>query len=494
MGVKLPFPQEPKKLLSAPYHGLYKGYTTGKLKLGNGTEIDWPGPGGGSTVLLRIPGLPAIVRSPAEAAADIAAGIEYRDYALLSGGQYGKMAPIASAASDATAATWVYIDQTKARWLIRLRCNVSGGSGAYLFKVRRYLHIDGTEVAWSAEKPVTLSPQYWPYRVCETMCQNSTGSEVVVHNAGTFGWPDAIMKVLISGTVNLSAADFGLGFAFANIEWPGRVCGSWANGMTVSGKLYSRIDYHYEERIGGVPTGQTLDAYMAYEDKVLVHDDRPNPLGNWTLVNQSQEVFSSDKAITHYDTISRVRYVWGAYHNDNLRLLRGEYLSDTTWIASIFNGPNSWSGPSNYTQYMRWYYGATLIKEQLLTSSASQTEIYYPDGYAEIRPTTNYTSIDFKFDDGKQWVGSSPSYHVWYEPDRVSGVSDRIGNAAVKIVEKKYYPATSTSVSTCQSLHAPDGNTIPYVLPLGVGSQVQATWHPVTGVIEASQDPVICWF
>ena len=503
MGVKLPFPQVPKKLLSAPFHGLFKGHTTGKLKLGNNAEIDWPGPGGGSTVLLRVPGQPAVIRTPAEAAADAAAGVEYQNYALLSGGQYGKTAPIASASTDATAATWVYIDPTKARWLIRLKCNVYGAAGAYLVKVRRYLHIDGTTADWSAEKSITLSPEYWPYRVCETMCQNSTGTEVVVHNAGTFGLPDAIMKVMVSGTVNPAAADLGLGFAFANIEWPGRVGGSRTEGMTVSGKLYSRVDYHYEERIGGIPTGNTLDAYVAYEDNVLVHDDRPNPMGDWTFVNQSQEVFTSDKVYSITSEIRRPRYVWGAYVNDELRLLRGEYIYSNNITCGNYsynpgNGyaPHEWNGNQVIINSMAWYYGQAKIKEQRLEQTYSFTvDIFRVDGYSEGPTVINYTTADFNLNDGKQWVElGQGSYHIWYEAERVSTASDRIGNAVVKIVEKKYYPATYTSVATCQSLHAPDGNTIPYVLPLGVGSQVQATWHPVTGVIEASQDPVICWF
>lgn len=497
MGVKLPFPQEPKKLLSAPYHGLFKGHAAGKLKLGNGTEIDWPGPGGGSTVLLRVPGQPAVIRTPDEAAADAAAGIEYRNYALLSGGQYGKTPPIASASSDTSAATWVYIDPTKARWLIRLKCNVYGGAGAYLVKVRRYLHIDGTTADWTTEKPVSLSPQYWPYRVCETMCQHSTGAEVVVHNAGTFGLPDAMMKVMVTGTVNPAAADLGLSFTFENIEWPGRVCGSRIGpSLTVSGKLYSRVDYHYIEKIGGIPTGNTLDAYMQYEDKVLVYDDRPNPRGNWTFTNQSKEVFWSDKVITTSDTISRSRYVWAAYVNDALKLLRAEYTKTSNSTCSSFTSPQQWSGTGSFSMVMAWYYGAAKIKEQRLDQSNAALETrFFIDGYSDNLPSVSYTTADFKLNDGQQWVqDGQSSHHIWYEAERVSNIGDRVGNAVVKIVEKKYYPATYTTVITCQSIHAPDGNSTPYVLTLGVGSQVQATWNPITGLIEASQDPVICWF
>lgn len=502
MGVKLPFAKEPKKLLSAPFHGLFKGFTTGKLKLGNNAEIDWPGPGGGSTVLLRVPGQPAVIRTPDEAAADAADGAEYRNYALLSGGQYGKTAPIASASTDTTAATWVYIDPTKARWLIRLKCNVYGGAGAYLVKVRRYLHIDGTTADWSAEKPIALSPEYWPYRVCETMCQNSTGAEVVVHNGGTFGLPGVIMKVMVSGTVNPSAADLGLGFTFTNIEWPERVGGSYTVGMTVSGKLYSRVDFHYVEKIGGVPTGKTLDAYMAYEDNVLVHDDTPNPMGNWTFVDQSEEVFTSDKVYYLTTEIRRTRYVWGAYVNDELRLLRGEYIYSNNITCGNYSYnpsnryPHEWNGNQVIIISMAWYYGQAKIKEQRLEQTNSYTINYFRvDGYAEGPTVINQTTADFKADNGKQWVElGQGSYFIWYEPERVSNIGDRIGNAAVKIVEKKYYSASNTTVTTCQSLHAPDGNTIPYVLTIGTGSQVQASWHPVTGVIAASEDPVVCWF
>ena len=502
MGVKLPFPQEPKKLLSAPYHGLFKGHYTGKLKLTNGNEIDWPGPGGGSTVLLKVPGQPAVTRTPAEAAADAAAGVEYRNYALLSGGQYGKTAPIASPATDAIAATWVYIDPSKARWLIRLKCNIYGGAGAYLVQVRRYLHIDGTTADWSAEKPVTLSPQYWPYRFCETMCQNSTGAEVVIHSGTQFALPDAIMKVTVSGTVDPAAADLGLGFGFENIEWPGRVCGSRSGGFTVTGKLRERIDYQYKEVINSVETGRTLSAYVQYDDKVLVHDDRPAPGSNWVNTYDSGPTFTSDKVFVRSQTIARSRYVWGAYHADVLKLVRADYLYTNNTNCSSYsyhpdNGynPDRWDGTQTLSNGMILFYGETKINEQRQDQTVAFWETgFYVDGYSEIDPGVNYTSSVFRLDDGAQPLTAGSPDRIWYEPERISNAADRIGNAVVKVVEKKYYSATNTTVTTCQALHAPDGNTIPYVLAQGVGSQVQASWHPVTGLIEASQDPVICWF
>lgn len=494
MGIKLPYTQEPRKLLSAPYHGLFKGHYTGKLKLTNGNEIDWPGPGGGSTVLLKVPGQPAVTRTPAEAAADAAAGVEYRNYALLSGGQYGKTAPIASASTDATAATWVYIDPSKARWLIRLKCNIYGGAGAYLVQVRRYLHIDGTTADWSAEKPVTLSPQYWPYRFCETMCQNSTGSEVVIHSGTQFALPAAIMKVTVSGTVDPAAADLGLGFGFENIEWPERVSGSDINTFEVTGKLYSRVGFHYKEVINGVETGRTLDCYVEYADYVMVHNDIPNPLGYWTLYLQDKPVYSSDKSKVNTWVSTRNRVLWGGYHNDVLRLVRGEYIYSASLDYVFDSATGKYSDAWQRTEAMRWWYGDTQIKEQRLDASGTYPDaLYYPDGYTDNFSRTK-TTADFNMKDGAQPITAGSPDRVWYEPARVSNAADRIGNAVVKVVEKKYYSATNTTVTTCQALHAPDGNTIPYVLAQGVGSQVQASWHPVTGLIEASQDPVICWF
>ena len=68
-----------KPMWGCPWHGLV---TVSGLTLPNDTTIPFPGPGvlndtAGDTILLKVPGVPEIERSPEEAAADAAAGRQW---------------------------------------------------------------------------------------------------------------------------------------------------------------------------------------------------------------------------------------------------------------------------------------------------------------------------------------------------------------------------------------------------------------------------------
>lgn len=96
-----------------PYHGTVQG---GTLTLPNAITKTWPQPDSttpdiaGSTHLLMRPGQPEVVRSIEQAAADTAAGLQWRNKAMLSGGKlqlYGK-----------NIGGWIYIDPSGGRWRI----------------------------------------------------------------------------------------------------------------------------------------------------------------------------------------------------------------------------------------------------------------------------------------------------------------------------------------------------------------------------------------
>lgn len=98
-------------IFGMPYHGLVQG---GSMTLPNATtktypqpNADWPD-AAGTTHLVAVPGVPSVVRTTAQAAADTAAGHQWRNAAMLSGGEqqlYGR-----------NLNGWIYIDPAGARW------------------------------------------------------------------------------------------------------------------------------------------------------------------------------------------------------------------------------------------------------------------------------------------------------------------------------------------------------------------------------------------
>lgn len=99
-----------------PWHGLVEA---GTLTLPNGATMPHPYPGdaGAADVLaFRLPGTPAVVRSPEHAAADAAAGRQWLDYALISG-RYDRQLYGQSIGGNGT---WLYAAPDGSRWLATL--------------------------------------------------------------------------------------------------------------------------------------------------------------------------------------------------------------------------------------------------------------------------------------------------------------------------------------------------------------------------------------
>lgn len=115
------------RLFGTPWHGLVTG---GSLALPNASTMTYKQPSefsvktdedylaswyydaaaAGTTHLIAIPDIPAVTRSEAEQAADEAAGRQWRNKALLSGGRfqlYGK-----------DLRGWIYVDPNNDRWLV----------------------------------------------------------------------------------------------------------------------------------------------------------------------------------------------------------------------------------------------------------------------------------------------------------------------------------------------------------------------------------------
>lgn len=96
----------PAPNLGMPYHGLV---TDGVLALPNGGSIDLGDPLSGPSYELRSPTAPGITRSTEQAAADTAAGREWREYALTNSGARLNGHPIDGS---------IYIDAAGTPWLI----------------------------------------------------------------------------------------------------------------------------------------------------------------------------------------------------------------------------------------------------------------------------------------------------------------------------------------------------------------------------------------
>jgi len=102
-----------------PWHGLVEG---GTLTLPNGDSMAHALPtqgqsGYGDVWLFRVPGTPAVARTPSQAAADAAAGRQWLDYALIPAPPSGRHLygqPI----GDGTA--WLYAAPDGSRWLCTL--------------------------------------------------------------------------------------------------------------------------------------------------------------------------------------------------------------------------------------------------------------------------------------------------------------------------------------------------------------------------------------
>lgn len=101
-------------IMGTPWHGLVQG---AKLTLPNAVEMDYPQPSvgtypdqAGATHLVRVPGVPDVVRSGEQAAEDAAGGRQWRNVAMLSGAArmlYGK-----------NLNGWIYTDPNGDRWRV----------------------------------------------------------------------------------------------------------------------------------------------------------------------------------------------------------------------------------------------------------------------------------------------------------------------------------------------------------------------------------------
>ncbi|MBV2132056.1 hypothetical protein KRX52_04495 [Pseudomonas sp. MAP12] len=106
-----------------PWHGRVQG---GQLTLPNGQQMAWPQPAGdtpddaGFTLLVKMPGVPPVERTPDEQMADTAAGMQWLDSAIIAGAgkQEFKDTGTTHLHGKNINSGWIYAAPDGSRWLV----------------------------------------------------------------------------------------------------------------------------------------------------------------------------------------------------------------------------------------------------------------------------------------------------------------------------------------------------------------------------------------
>ena len=491
------------KTLGLPYHGLWKD---GSITLPNDETKACTAPTSGACVLIKVPAQAAVTRTTEEADADTAAGREWRNYGLISGGRYGG----SNVLYTDNAATVFYIDSTKKRWLVRIEKN-SSTTDAFFFKVRRFGHIDGTTQDWSAAValsfPTVFWTQVWNVNKLVTIAQNSTGSESIIGNTV------ALLKITISGDVDLDETGFGLTISHDLLEYDGRLCVSQVAQTTVSGVFTETSVYHYEQidNSTSLPTGITYDREIIWTDGTVTSDDgAPTPVSGFTWAPTGQDdTFSSSKTKTVVISSVGTKYMGAGYYVDVLKLIGHEYsyviTETTTWTP-------------NYDVY-HWIYqhvstqSVTSLKSKINSTVVNNQQVTSPTsslGSGPLGPDRMTTPLPANMLDGYENT-STTSLVAWgslgpWEYFEVSGVGYHRGvyfrylvsptngwkNPVVALITQTR-PAgygQAYDVYTTASVHAPSLATVETTTHI---DNLFASWQPQTNEL-AVDTQNICWF
>lgn len=156
-------------VFGTPYHGLVEN---GTLTLPNAATMAISQPAGGSTYVVRVPGVAPVSRTPAEAAADAAAGRQWLDYGILAGDWqklYGlQLGPLG----------WIYCSEAdNKRWWIKLTSasSITGNSQTFTFSVKLFGAIGGTPEEYTRSVTVTDIGQSTPTVTFHSGIETGTG-------------------------------------------------------------------------------------------------------------------------------------------------------------------------------------------------------------------------------------------------------------------------------------------------------------------------------
>lgn len=495
------------KTFGQPYHGLWKA---GSIALPNSTSKTCPAPASGGVVLLRVPGQPAVSRTAPELAADAAAGREWRNYGLISGGRYGAVALPQFSGEGVV----FLIDAAKKCWLMRVYTD-PGMVNYMTVRLRRFGLINGTtDSGWSAPINVSISSDFvtlpytsfFPNRTLHVVCQNTTGREFVIGYVAAstegFSWTEALCKISVSGSVDLAAAGFGLTFSSLVLEGQQRHNSSFLTDAYSTGVCRHEQTWQYLEYTTGssaTPTGNTADREIVWQDGSIISDDGAptGGTGNWggmTLISESRTsskeyVFST---VEDYDF-----FVWAAYEDDDLRLVKMRVTrSDGGSVpANIFSGGLWTTGPQvNYTTArVVATYGSTVIFDESSVVGSNNYSVEYPasigdspvnhDAHASSSGRAAFSAL----------LDAQGSQSLSY-PRRLVTAKPSPWNSPVVFYCSQTVtvsgPGTVYSDYTGISAHAPSGAFQTTSIPI---STLFASWQPVTDQLAVDSVP-ICWF
>ena len=497
------------KTFGQPYHGLWKA---GSIALPNSTSKTCPAPAGGGVVLLRVPGQPAVSRTAPELAADATAGREWRNYGLISGGRYGASEPIYG--PPGTAAV-IFIDDAKVTWLMHITW---APTNSYMtVKLRRFGHFVApwAETAWSSPINVTTYPYFNVFLSIGspkllTVCQNTTGRQFVlgaVGLGGMYDYSNALLKIDVSGTVDLSAAGFGLTFSGtllggAVIQSGTEVKHSEASGdlVVVETKIYNE---YYIDTLTGVVVTRTI---TTTNGGAPVISDSPKPAVDgggygYVIAADSTKSFSGAR-LSEQSTVNHNEYpVWAVFEEDALKLLvvRFHKVEKTNSALVQIGYQNSYGysplyqedGTYSLSCDVEWELDGVVIlsKSAIVVKVISKQAVLVPAIHSADTSTgfQLYVSQMMDWLNGVQYSETPQVFDApVVAPLTVSGVS--WSSQCLACVSRIGYMGSYTW--TTHKVIAPSGASQTTSIPI---STLFASWQPVTDQLAVDSVP-ICWF
>lgn len=494
------------KTFGQPYHGLWKA---GSIALPNSTSKTCPAPGNGGVVLLRVPGQPAVSRTAPELAADATAGREWRNYGLISGGRYGASDPVYGPPGTATV---IFIDGADVSWLMHITW---ASTNSYMVvKLRRFGHFETPweATSWSSTINVTVYPDFRYALVSNsllTVCQNTTGGEFVLGAVSLAGVDDycyAMIKVTVTGTVDLSASDFDLTFGGTSLGGPAFDQGTRIVHEEVVGDTVDITTTLFNEHDSSIPgyTGIVVTQTDTVTNGALVTTYSPyppTPSGSLTYIYAStSRASSSDQVITLYDRMDITIAFWAAYVEDSLKLLTARMLnsvSDSSIAISFYDygGPGGaarWQKTHTQTNNnsLSWEYAGAAVFSKIanqVTVTAAGLGSGTP-GLVEHTVTSFGFSLSgmLTFLNGAQGNITPVVYDAPVVfPLTVSGVS--WSTPCLACVSRLGY---GTYTWSTQKVIAPSGA---YQTTSTAISSLSASWQPALDQLSVDSG-LICWF
>lgn len=522
-----------------PFHGLWKN---GQVTLPNGATMSYPAPNSvvgygeelGDAWIFKRPGWSAPPRSPAEAAADAAAGRQWLPYAIASSTR--------KALGDQTLyPKWLYIDPAGKTWLVFAA--YLGLSGARLLArvtFKRFGLFDGKSHPSVTIETTCETDAGTSSNLKATIAHSSNGAKAIVgrfHSqnlywgSGTI-WPDTFWQLDISGVGDETLPNFGFSISLTLLV--GHENGLYTNTTIV------------DEIASPVYLTQSVE-------KVSVGPNDCTITSTWSGGRRYQ----GTAILTSQQTVK----LWAAFDgNDVLQWLESHYNWTGTTLEygdAIIDDPNGFLAQSGgIPEDFAYWHQVDVVEQQ---SSASNTITYGgvtifscsrsrpPDVQTTVRATSqlntpshwlgdptpdglglSYGSHTFTRSDGypanhteTTTVGLSaqytPTWGIGY-PFAFSETVDgkrrvtqcvRYSSTVIGLIEldTPLSPEFAISPVTRQRLvgaWAPDGaySAIDAVAPLAIPVAARwtgsawsgqfASWHPVTGQLAVDSVP-ICW-